>query len=95
MSGTEMLRVESVSASYGEAQVLRDVNLEVGAGEVVTLVGRNGAGKTTLLRCVMGLHPVRGGLIEFTSRDLAKVPAHRRARLRYTSGRGWAGRLGA
>jgi branched-chain amino acid transport system ATP-binding protein len=80
-----MLRIESVSAAYGEAQVLRDVTMEIGAGEVVTLVGRNGAGKTTLLRCVMGLHPLRGGLIEFTGRDLARVPAHRRARL----GLGW------
>jgi branched-chain amino acid transport system ATP-binding protein len=80
-----MLRIESLSAAYGEAQVLREVDLEVGAGEVVTLVGRNGAGKTTLLRCVMGLHPVHSGLIEFASRDLAKLPAHRRARL----GLGW------
>jgi branched-chain amino acid transport system ATP-binding protein len=80
-----MLRVEGVSAAHGEAQVLRDVSLEVSAGEVVTLVGRNGAGKTTLLRCVMGLHPLTAGRIEFDGRDLAKDPAQRRARL----GLGW------
>ena len=53
---THRLEVRGLSAWYGEAQVLRDVDLTVGHGEVVTLVGRNGAGKTTLLRCVMGLH---------------------------------------
>ena len=74
-----------LSAWYGEAQVLRDVTLEVGAGEVVTLCGRNGAGKTTLLRCVMGLHPPAGGRITLDGRDLSRLPAHRRARL----GLGW------
>lgn len=80
-----MLRIEKVSASYGEAEVLRKVSLEVAAGEVVTLAGRNGAGKSTLLRCVMGLHPTGGGRIEFAGRDLATLPPHRRARL----GLGW------
>jgi branched-chain amino acid transport system ATP-binding protein len=80
-----MLRVEHLSAGYGEAAVLRDVSLDVAAGEVVTLCGRNGAGKTTLLRCVMGLHRPSGGRIEFLGRDLAGLPAHRRARL----GLGW------
>lgn len=80
-----MLRVEHLSAGYGEAAVLRDVSLEVAAGEVVTLCGRNGAGKTTLLRCVMGLHKPSGGRLEFLGRDLGNLPAHRRARL----GLGW------
>jgi branched-chain amino acid transport system ATP-binding protein len=80
-----MLRVENLSAWYGEAQVLRDVSLRVDAGEVVTLVGRNGAGKSTLLRCVMGLHSGQRGVVELDGRDLARVPAHRRARL----GLGW------
>jgi branched-chain amino acid transport system ATP-binding protein len=80
-----MLRIEHLSAGYGEAAVLRDVSLRVAAGEVVTLCGRNGAGKTTLLRCVMGLHRPSGGVIELDGRDLAGLPAHRRARL----GLGW------
>src|SRR5262249_35004138 len=80
-----MLRVEHLSAGYGEAAVLRDVSLAVAAGEVVTLCGRNGAGKTTLLRCVMGLHKPSGGRIEFLGRDLSPLTAHRRARL----GLGW------
>ncbi|WCN83671.1 ABC transporter ATP-binding protein [Micromonospora sp. LH3U1] len=80
-----MLRIENLSAFYGEAQVLREVSLQVSAGEVVTLVGRNGAGKSTLLRCVMGLHPGQRGTVELDGRDIAKLPAHKRARL----GLGW------
>ncbi|HEX6498262.1 MAG TPA: ABC transporter ATP-binding protein [Micromonosporaceae bacterium] len=80
-----MLSVEKLSAWYGEAQVLRDVELSVAQGEVVTLCGRNGAGKTTLLRCLMGLHPQYTGTVTFLGRDLSRLPAHRRARL----GLGW------
>ncbi len=80
-----MLRIESLSAGYGEAQVLREVSLYVAEGEVVTLVGRNGAGKSTLLRCVMGLHTQQRGRVEFLGRDLTRMPTHRRARL----GVGW------
>ena len=47
-----MLNVEGLSAWYGEAQVLRGVDLDVEKGQVVTLAGRNGAGKTTALRCL-------------------------------------------
>jgi branched-chain amino acid transport system ATP-binding protein len=80
-----MLRIDDLSAWYGEAQVLRGVSLEVAAGEVVTLCGRNGAGKTTLLRCVMGLHPGQRGTVELDGRSLAGQPAFRRAR----AGLGW------
>jgi len=75
-----LLSVERVSASYGEAEVLRDVSLEVATGEVVTLVGRNGAGKTTLLRCLMGLHRPTAGRITLDGTDIIGLPAHRRAR---------------
>jgi branched-chain amino acid transport system ATP-binding protein len=80
-----MLRVEHVSAWYGEAQVVRDVSLEVAPGEIVTLVGRNGAGKTTLLRCVMGLQVRREGRVTLAGEDLGRLPPHRRAR----RGLGW------
>jgi len=70
-----------VSAHYGEATVLQGVSLEVGAGEVVTLVGRNGAGKTTLLRCLMGLHRSMTGAIRLDGRDIAKLAPHKRCRL--------------
>ncbi|MGW5667735.1 ABC transporter ATP-binding protein [Micromonospora sp. NPDC003776] len=80
-----MLRIENLSAWYGEAQVLREVSLEVAAGEVVTLVGRNGAGKSTLLRSVMGLHPGQRGTISLDGRDITRMPAYKRAR----AGLGW------
>ncbi|HEX5540113.1 MAG TPA: ABC transporter ATP-binding protein [Micromonospora sp.] len=80
-----MLHIESLSAWYGEARVLRDVGLRIDAGEVVTLVGRNGAGKSTLLRCVMGLHSGQRGIVELDGKDIGRLPPHRRARL----GLGW------
>jgi branched-chain amino acid transport system ATP-binding protein len=75
-----MLRIDRLSAWYGEARALREVSLEVGEGEIVTLVGRNGAGKTTLLRSVMGLHTQAEGTVEFLGADIAKQAPHRRAR---------------
>jgi branched-chain amino acid transport system ATP-binding protein len=80
-----MLKVDGLSAWYGAAQALRDVSLEVGAGEVVTIVGRNGAGKTTLLRCLMGLHRQQRGTVTLAGTELRGLPAHKRARL----GLGW------
>ena len=63
-----MLRVEGLQASYGRGQVLFDIHLDIGRGEVVTLLGRNGMGKTTTIRSIMGLVPRRWGLIEFDGR---------------------------
>jgi branched-chain amino acid transport system ATP-binding protein len=80
-----MLRIENLSANYGQASVLREVSLFLSRGEVVTLVGRNGAGKSTLLRCVMGLHTQMRGLISLDGRSLSGVPPYKRARL----GLGW------
>ncbi|WP_433048438.1 ABC transporter ATP-binding protein [Dactylosporangium sp. CS-033363] len=80
-----MLRIDGLSAWYGEARVLRDVALDVAEGEVVTLCGRNGAGKTTLLRCVMGLHPGQSGTVQLAGADISRRPAHARAR----AGLGW------
>ncbi len=75
-----MLRIDGLSAWYGEAQALREVSLEVEEGEIVTLVGRNGAGKTTLLRCVMGLHERVEGTVEFLGAGVGGLAPHRRAR---------------
>ena len=79
------LSVESVSAWYGEARALTDVSLDVGPGEVVTLVGRNGAGKTTLLRSVMGLHRQCQGRVSVDGADVSSRPSDGRAR----AGLGW------
>lgn len=65
-----MLQVEDVSVSYGPVQVLFDVSLEVGPGEIVALLGTNGAGKTTVLRAVSGVLPVTSGRIVFDGEDI-------------------------
>jgi branched-chain amino acid transport system ATP-binding protein len=75
-----LLAVEGLHAYYGDAHILQGVSLAVGAGEVVTLIGRNGAGKTTTLRSIMGLVPPRGGHITFDGRELTRLPTHEVAR---------------
>lgn len=65
-----MLRVEGLNVSYGPVQVLFDVSLEVGEGEIVALLGTNGAGKTTVLRAVSGIIPVTSGTITFNGNDI-------------------------
>ena len=75
-----MLSVERLDAAYGGSQVLWGVDLHVGAGEVVCLMGRNGVGKTTLLKTVMGLLPARGGRVVFDGTDVTRWSSDRRAR---------------
>jgi branched-chain amino acid transport system ATP-binding protein len=70
MSGN-LLHVEKLAAGYGDVQVLWDVSLEVGKGEIVCLVGSNGAGKTTTLRCLSGLVPSSLGNIVFEGESLS------------------------
>ena len=65
-----LLRLDGVEAAYGDMVAIRDVSLEVQAGELVALIGSNGAGKTTTLRAISGLLPVRRGIIEFDGRPL-------------------------
>ena len=72
-----MLEVEALAAAYGAAQVLFDVSFSVGAGEVVTLLGRNGMGKTTTISTVMGLTPAAGGRVTFGGLRLDGLPPHR------------------
>jgi branched-chain amino acid transport system ATP-binding protein len=72
-----MLSVSSLSASYGQAGVLFDIGFDVGAGEVVTLMGRNGMGKTTTIRALMGLMPASGGHAAFEGQPILGLPAHR------------------
>ncbi|WNJ88997.1 ABC transporter ATP-binding protein [Bosea sp. 685] len=65
-----MLTVENLDAGYGEAQILFGIDLSIGEGEVVTLLGRNGMGKTTTIRAIMGLIPPKAGRISVAGRDL-------------------------
>ena len=74
-----MLEIDDIKVYYGDAQALFGLSLEVGEGEVVTLVGSNGAGKTTTLRAVAGIRAPRSGDIRFEGKSLLKVPPHDRA----------------
>ena len=68
-----LLEAEHLAAGYGPAEVLLDVNLAVGEGEVVTLLGRNGMGKTTTVRVLMGLLKPRGGAAWVVACRLGKI----------------------
>lgn len=65
-----MLTLESVSASYGSSQVLFGIQLQLGEGQLVAMMGRNGMGKTTTVRTITGLTPARSGTIRFCNRDI-------------------------
>ena len=68
MAQPTMLRLEGVEAGYGALSVLRGIDIEVAAGEVVALLGSNGAGKTTTINAISGVVPLRGGSITFDGR---------------------------
>jgi branched-chain amino acid transport system ATP-binding protein len=71
-----MLDVSTLASFYGRAQILFDVGIEIGRGEVVALLGRNGAGKSTTFRSIMGLVESRRGRIVFDGQDVSKEPTH-------------------
>ncbi len=72
-----MLRVRGLETAYGRSQVLFGVDLEIGKGEVVSLLGRNGMGKTTTVRSIMGIVPPKAGAIELDDQALHKLPSYR------------------
>ena len=76
-----LLRVAGLHAWYGESHILHGVDLEVGRGEVVTLLGRNGAGKTTTLKSIMGMVGRRTGSIAFEERETIGLASNQIARL--------------
>ena len=71
-----LLSIHDLEVSYGAVQVLFGVNLEVRAGEIVSIIGPNGAGKSTVIKAVIGLVEVQGGSVEFDGRDITNLPAH-------------------
>jgi branched-chain amino acid transport system ATP-binding protein len=72
-----VLELRGVEAAYGRSQVLFGIDLAVGAGEVVTLIGRNGMGKTTTVRCIVGLLASRSGTVTFEGRRMEREPSYR------------------
>jgi branched-chain amino acid transport system ATP-binding protein len=81
----ELLRVEALSAGYGEARVIQDVSFELEDGRSLALLGRNGVGKTTLIDTIIGATRRFGGRILLAGTDIALLPPHARAR----RGVGW------
>jgi branched-chain amino acid transport system ATP-binding protein len=75
-----ILALSAVDTYYGTSHVLQGVELAVGAGESVALLGRNGVGKTTTLRSIIGLTPARGGSIRFLGEEIRGLPADAVAR---------------
>ncbi len=76
-----MLKLDSVKVSYGAIEAVKGVDLEVRAGEVVTIIGANGAGKSTLLKSIAGLEPLQGGKIFIGGKDCSQVASHQRVAL--------------
>jgi branched-chain amino acid transport system ATP-binding protein len=72
-----MLEVRDLEARYGGIQVLYGVSFQVGAGQVVSLLGRNGMGKTTTVRAIMGLTPPCAGSVRLHGRELGGLASHR------------------
>ncbi|NLA12034.1 MAG: ABC transporter ATP-binding protein [Firmicutes bacterium] len=72
-----MLRVENVSAGYGNINVLNQIDLAVSEGEIVTLIGSNGVGKSTTLRTISGLIRPTEGNIRFCDQNISQVSPHK------------------
>jgi branched-chain amino acid transport system ATP-binding protein len=81
----ELLKVENLSAGYGEAVVLNDISFSLGEGETLALLGRNGTGKTTLMDTLAGATRQHGGQIFLGGQPLHTLPSHERA----AAGIGW------
>ena len=79
-----LLRVENLRVNYGNVEALHGINLEVGEGEIVTILGANGAGKSTTLNAISGLVQITGGSILFQDIPLHKLPAHEIVKLKIT-----------
>ena len=77
-----MLEVRGVTTFYGAIQALHGVDLDVGQGEIVTLIGANGAGKSTLLMTICGNPRARDGLIRLEGEEITQLPTHEIVRRR-------------
>lgn len=78
--GNHILSIEDLYSGYGSGDILQGVIVEIEKGEIVATIGRNGAGKSTLMKTVVGLIPVRTGIIRFNDREITKSSPRWRAR---------------
>jgi urea ABC transporter ATP-binding protein UrtE len=76
-----LIAATGLRAGYATGDVLQDVSIDVGSGEIVGVLGRNGVGKTTLMRALIGLLSVRSGSIRYRGEEITRQPANRRAAL--------------
>jgi len=74
-----VLSVKSMSASYGDSSVIRDISIKSRKGQVVCILGRNGVGKTTLLKGIMGLVKTPSGSVSLDDTELSRLPTYKRA----------------
>lgn len=74
-----LLEIQGLNAWYGESHVLHGIDMTVGEGEMITVLGRNGVGKTTTLRTITGIVRSRKGRISFAGTDMMQVPLHKTA----------------
>jgi len=81
----DLLKLDNLSAGYGEATVLRGISLAIAPGQSLALLGRNGVGKTTLLNSIIGVTRYRGGAIALDGNDITALRADQRA----LAGIGW------
>ncbi len=73
-----MLDVAKLKVSYGQSEVLHDLDLAVAANEIVAVMGRNGMGKTTLMKALMGIVPAAGGTVALGGADITALPTYQR-----------------
>ena len=81
MNEKKSIRTEKLVKEYGKRRVVKGVDIEVSAGEIVGLLGPNGAGKTTSFYMIVGLVPATEGRVYLNGKDVADVPMYRRARM--------------
>jgi branched-chain amino acid transport system ATP-binding protein len=95
-SAPPLLVLEKLAVSYGEIRAVKGIDVTVGKGELVCLIGTNGAGKTTTLKGICGLQPVKSGRIRYDGKDVTGLPAFalvRRGLAMVPEGRGVFGGL--
>jgi branched-chain amino acid transport system ATP-binding protein len=80
VQSSPMLEIRGLTSHYGRIQALHGIDLEVGQGQLVAVVGANGAGKTTLMRTISGVQPASGGTVRYLGEDLTRTSPDRRVR---------------